>query len=175
MGFAHQIIKLTCRIGEIAVRIITLSLLTSDFILLTSIMVALPKTRPTIPPTRESIKDDTSASLGKLPEIIILVSAPLLKEDKRTPVESLSVQKEIDNVLSGLERLNIALKVRVRFATFDTLMEVMTQREKPLILHFIGHGMPLNGEIALILEDRLGLARPFTASKLNNILQECYQ
>jgi formylglycine-generating enzyme required for sulfatase activity len=113
-----------------------------------------------------------TSSPDKLHEIIILVSAPLLKEDKITPVESLSVQKEIDNVLSGLERLNIALKVTVRFATVDTLMEVITQREKPLILHFIGHGMPKDGEIALILEDRLGLARPFTASELNNILQD---
>ncbi|MGK7944383.1 MAG: SUMF1/EgtB/PvdO family nonheme iron enzyme [Microcystaceae cyanobacterium] len=134
-------------------------------------MVALPQTRTTIPPTRQSSKDDTTLSVGKLPEIIILVSAPLLGEDKITPVESLSVQKEIDNVLSSLERLNLALKVRVRFATVETLMEVITQQEKPLILHYIGHGMPIDGEIALILEDELGLARPFKVSELHSILQ----
>ena len=104
--------------------------------------------------------------------IFILISAPLLREDKQTPVEALSIQKEIDDLIRNLEDIPepIEIEVIVDIATTETVHRVFTRKVKPLIIHFIGHGMNTEDGIALLLEDRLGIARPFSESKLRILL-----
>jgi formylglycine-generating enzyme required for sulfatase activity/predicted ATPase len=117
-----------------------------------------------------------SPSLGDTPqtqyknEILILISAPLLKEDG-SAVEALSIQREIDGIVSALEGIPdlVEIVITVKIATTESILEVFANAIKPLIIHFIGHGMTTDNGIALLLEDKVGKARPFTSSDLRNL------
>ncbi len=100
-------------------------------------------------------------------QILILFSAPLLTEDL-SPVESLSLQKEIDAIASVLEEISypIAVEIVVKVATSQTLQDVLSNRIKPLIIHFIGHGMRDGDSTALVLEDEVGMTRSFSEEEL---------
>ncbi len=100
-------------------------------------------------------------------QILILFSAPLLNEDF-LPVENLSIQKEIDSIALVLEDIShpIAVEIVVKVATSQTLQDVFSSRIKPLIIHFIGHGMREANNTALVLEDEVGIARYFTEEEL---------
>ena len=102
-------------------------------------------------------------------EILILISAPLLTEDGQ-PVTSLSIQREIDEIVEVLEKIAVTVEITVKVATTQTLLEVFANRFKPLIIHFIGHGMTSSNGTALVLEDKVGIARPFTEDDLKTIL-----
>ena len=118
-----------------------------------------------------------SPSLGDTPqtqyknEILILISASLLKEDG-SPVEALSIQREIDEIISALEDIPdlVEIVITVKIATTESILQVFANVIKPLIIHFIGHGMSTDNGIALLLEDKVGKARPFTSSDLHNLL-----
>lgn len=100
-------------------------------------------------------------------QILILFSAPLLTE-KLLPVENLSIQKEIDAIALVLEGIShpIAVEIVVKVATLQTLQDVLSHRIKPLIIHFIGHGMTKGDSTALVLEDEVGITHYFTEEKL---------
>ena len=104
--------------------------------------------------------------------ILILISAPLLHEDKITTVEALSIRQEIDAIISVLEKIPalVEIEVIVEIATSQNLQRVLSRKIKPLIIHFIGHGMQTGEGTALILEDKLGIARPFLESELRILL-----
>ena len=100
-------------------------------------------------------------------QIIILFSAPLLNEDL-SPVEKLSIQKEIDAIALVLEEISqpIAVEIVVKVATSQTLQDVFASRVKPLIIHFIGHGMREGNSTALVLEDEVGMTRALSEEEL---------
>jgi formylglycine-generating enzyme required for sulfatase activity/predicted ATPase len=100
-------------------------------------------------------------------QILILFSAPLLTEDL-SPVENLSIQKEIEAIAEVLEDIPhpIAVEIVVKVATSQTLQDVLSNRIKPLIIHFIGHGMRDGDSTALVLEDEVGMTRSFTEQEL---------
>ena len=100
-------------------------------------------------------------------QILILFSAPLLTEDL-SPVENLSIQKEIDAIALVLKDISqpIAVEIVVKVATSQTLQDVLSSRVKPLIIHFIGHGMRDGDSTALVLEDEVGITRSFTEEEL---------
>jgi formylglycine-generating enzyme required for sulfatase activity/predicted ATPase len=118
-----------------------------------------------------------SPALGDIPqtqyknEILILISAPLLKEDG-SAVEALSIQREIDGIVSALEDIPdlVEIVITVKIATTESILQFFANAIKPLIIHFIGHGMSTDNGIALLLEDKVGKARPFTSSDLRNLL-----
>ena len=104
--------------------------------------------------------------------ILILISAPLLQEDKKITIPALSIQKEIDSIVDNLEDIpdSIEIEVIVDIATIETLHKVFTRKIKPLIIHFIGHGMITDDGVSLLLEDRVGIARPIGETELNILL-----
>lgn len=100
-------------------------------------------------------------------QILILFSSPLLKEDL-SPVENLSIQEEINAIALVLEDIShpIAVEIVVKVATSQTLQDVLSNRVKPLIIHFIGHGMREGDSTALMLEDEVGITRSFSEEEL---------
>ena len=100
-------------------------------------------------------------------QILILFSAPLLTEDL-SPVENLSIQEEIDAIALVLEDISdpIAVEIVVKVATSQTLQNVLSSRVKPLIIHFIGHGMKDGDRTALVLENEVGITRYFSEEEL---------
>ncbi len=118
---------------------------------------------PLNPGVEEDIKKDHAFNN----QILILFSAPLLDE-KSLPVENLSIQKEIDAVASVLEDIShpISVEIVVKVATSQTLQDVFSNRSKPLIIHFIGHGMKDEDSTALVLEDSVGMTRAFSEEEL---------
>ncbi len=100
-------------------------------------------------------------------QILILFSAPLLNED-RSPVENLSIQKEIEAIALVLEEIPqpIAVEIVVKVATSQTLQDVLASRVKPLIIHFIGHGTREGDGTALVLEDEVGMTRALSKEEL---------
>ena len=125
-----------------------------------------PPQTPANEPTSEKGKEFKN-------EILILVSAPLLKEDLSS-LENLSIQTEIDEIVSVIENIpsRINVEITVKIATTESLLEVFSNQFKPLIIHFIGHGMNSSQSTALILEDRVGIARPFTERDLSILLAD---
>ncbi len=109
-------------------------------------------------------------------QIVILFSAPLLDENF-SPVEHLSIQKEIDAITSVLEDIShpIAVEIVVKVATSQTLQDVFSSRIKPLIIHFIGHGMREGDSTALVLEDEVGITRAFSEQELEIALSNHQQ
>jgi formylglycine-generating enzyme required for sulfatase activity/SpoVK/Ycf46/Vps4 family AAA+-type ATPase len=118
---------------------------------------------PINPGIEEVTKKDNSFSN----QILILFSAPLLNEDLSS-VENLSIQKEIDAIALVLEDIPhpIAVELVVKVATSQTLQNVLSNRIKPLIIHFIGHGMRDGDSTALVLEDEVGITRFFCEEEL---------
>ena len=120
-----------------------------------------------VPGTQEENKQDNSFSN----QILILFSAPLLDENF-SPVENLSIQKEIDAIAQVLEDISdpISIEIVVKVATSQTLQDVLSSRMKPLIIHFIGHGMRDGDDTALVLEDETGITRSFSEEELAIVL-----
>ena len=118
---------------------------------------------PRSPRVEESTGQDNSFSN----QILILFSAPLLNEDL-LPVETLSIQEEINAIALVLEDISrpIAVEIVVKVATSQTLQDVLSNRVKPLIIHFIGHGIREGDSTALVLEDEVGITRYFTEEEL---------
>ncbi|MEH2336781.1 SUMF1/EgtB/PvdO family nonheme iron enzyme [Nostoc sp.] len=118
---------------------------------------------PLSPGVEKVTKQDNSFSN----QILILFSAPLLTEEL-SPVENLSLQEEIDAIASVLEDIShpIAVEIVVKVATSQTLQDVLSHRVKPLIIHFIGHGMRDRDSTALVLEDEVGITRSFSEEEL---------
>ncbi|MEM8718617.1 MAG: SUMF1/EgtB/PvdO family nonheme iron enzyme [Cyanobacteria bacterium P01_G01_bin.39] len=100
-------------------------------------------------------------------QIMILFSAPLLNEDL-SPVENLSIQKEIEAIALVLEEIpqTIAVEIVVKVATSQTLQDVLASRVKPLVIHFIGHGAREGNGTALVLEDEVGMTRALSEAEL---------
>jgi formylglycine-generating enzyme required for sulfatase activity len=134
--------------------------------------------------SKETVKIPSNPGVEQLPkqdnsfsnQIIILFSAPLLNEDL-LPVENLSIQKEIDEIVSVLEAISypIAVEIVVKVATSQTLQDVLSSRVKPLIIHFIGHGMREGNSTALVLEDEAGMTRSFSEEELEIALSNQQQ
>ena len=118
---------------------------------------------PVITGIEEVTRQDNSFSN----QILILFSAPLLNEDLE-PVENLAIQPEIEAIASVLEGIShpIAVEIVVKVATSRTLQDAFSSRVKPLIIHFIGHGMREVDSTALVLEDEAGITRSFTEKEL---------
>ncbi|WP_143288183.1 CHAT domain-containing protein, partial [Calothrix rhizosoleniae] len=134
--------------------------------------------------SRVAGKIPLSPGLEKVPEldnsfsnqILILFSAPLLNEDL-LPIENLSLQEEIDAIASVLEDVShpIAVEIVVKVATSQTLQDVLSHRIKPLIIHFIGHGMRDGDSTALVLEDEAGMTRSLSEEELEIALSNLQQ
>ncbi|NEP02061.1 MAG: SUMF1/EgtB/PvdO family nonheme iron enzyme [Symploca sp. SIO2E9] len=109
-------------------------------------------------------------------QIVVLFSAPLLTEEL-LPVENLSIKTEIEAISSVLEEISqpIALEIVVKVATSQTLQDVLSHRVKPLIIHFIGHGMREGDSTALVLEDEEGITRSFSEEELEIALSNHQQ
>lgn len=59
------------------------------------------------------------------------------------------------------------MEIVVKVATPQTLQDVFASRVKPLIIHFIGHGMREgNDDTALVLEDEVGITRALSEEEL---------
>ena len=118
---------------------------------------------PLSPGVEKVTKQDNSFSN----QILILFSAPLLTEEL-SPVENLLLQEEIDAIALVLEDIShpIAVEIVVKVATSQTLQDVLSHRVKPLIIHFIGHGMRDRDSTALVLEDEVGITRSFSEEEL---------
>ncbi|MGB3641695.1 MAG: SUMF1/EgtB/PvdO family nonheme iron enzyme [Rivularia sp. (in: cyanobacteria)] len=120
---------------------------------------------PINPGVEQVTKQDNSFSN----QILILFSAPLLNEDL-SPIENLSIQKEIEAIALVLENISqshpIAVEIVVKVATSQTLQDVLSSRVKPLIIHFIGHGMTDGDSTALVLEDEVGITRCLSEDEL---------
>lgn len=127
---------------------------------------------PTIPGVEKVSQPDNSFSN----QILILFSAPLLNEDL-SPVENLSIQAEIDAIALVLEQIShpLAVEIVVKVATSQTLQDIFSSRNKPLIIHFIGHGMRAGDGTALVLEDEVGMTRSFTEEELSIALSNRQQ
>ena len=104
-------------------------------------------------------------------EMLILISAPLLSEELK-PIQALSVQREIDDIVDILKNLPIEIEVKVKIATTDSIIEAFNNWKNQLIIHFIGHGTKNEEGISLVLEDKAGIARPFSARELRNLLNK---
>ncbi|MDZ8186804.1 MAG: SUMF1/EgtB/PvdO family nonheme iron enzyme [Nostoc sp. ChiSLP02] len=119
---------------------------------------------PLSPGLEKVTKQDNSFSN----QILILFSAPLLTEEL-SPVENLSIQEEIDAIALVLEDIShpIAVEIVVKVATSQNLQDVLSHRVKPLIIHFIGHGMKDGDSTALVLEDEVGITRSFSEEELD--------
>lgn len=142
-------------------------------------------------PLKPGVKEGTEQDNSFSNQILILFSAPLLREDllpnslpgrKPTPttvspVENLAIQEEINAIASVLEDIShpIAVEIVVKVATSQTIQDVFSNRFKPLIIHFIGHGMREGGNTALVLEDEVGIARHFTEEELEIALSNHQQ
>ena len=120
------------------------------------------KVPPRLGEEKEQRQDNTFSN-----QILILFSAPLLKEDL-SPVENLSIKKEIDAIVEVLENIRnpIAVEIVVKVATSQTLQDAFSNRIKPIIIHFIGHGTREGDGTALVLEDEVGMARTFSEEEL---------
>ena len=120
------------------------------------------KVPPGIGEEKEQRQDNTFSN-----QILILFSAPLLTEDL-SPVENLSIKKEINAIVEVLEDIShpIAMEIVVKVATSQTLQDAFSSRMKPLIIHFIGHGTTEGDGTALVLEDEVGIARAFSEEEL---------
>jgi formylglycine-generating enzyme required for sulfatase activity len=118
---------------------------------------------PPNPRTENSLEQDNSFSN----QILILFSAPLLDEDL-LPVENLSIQQEIEAIALVLKNIShpLAVEIVVKVATSQTLQDVFSSRVKPLIIHFIGHGMKEGDSTALVLENEVGMTRSFSEEEL---------
>ncbi|HLP88466.1 MAG TPA: SUMF1/EgtB/PvdO family nonheme iron enzyme [Nostocaceae cyanobacterium] len=119
---------------------------------------------PPINPGVEKVPDQDNSFSN---QILILFSAPLLNEDL-LPIEDLSIQKEVEAIASALEDIShpISVQIVVKVATSQTLQDVFSSRVKPLIIHFIGHGMIEGDNTALVLEDEVGITRYFSEEEL---------
>ena len=118
-------------------------------------------------PVNPKVEDVTEQDNYFINQILILFSAPLLTEDL-SPVENLSLQKEIDAIAEVLEDIlePIEVEIVVKVATAQKLQDVLASRMKPLIIHFIGHGTREGNDTALVLEDKVGLTRTLTEEEL---------
>jgi formylglycine-generating enzyme required for sulfatase activity/predicted ATPase len=118
-------------------------------------------------PLKPGVKEATEQANTFSNQILILFSAPLLTE-QFLPVENLSIQKEIDAIAQVLEEIPqpLSLEIVVKAATSETLQDVLATSTKPLMIHFIGHGMTEGERTALVLEDKTGIARPFSEEEL---------
>ncbi|MBD1215741.1 MAG: CHAT domain-containing protein [Aphanizomenon flos-aquae Clear-A1] len=118
---------------------------------------------PPNPRTENPLEQDNSFSN----QILILFSAPLLDEDL-LPVENLSIQQEIEAIALVLKNIShpLAVEIVVKVATSQTLQDVFSSRVKPLIIHFIGHGMKEGDSTALVLENEVGMTRSFSEEEL---------
>src|SRR5579883_713652 len=128
--------------------------------------MVVSKVAEKVPPSRGVERIPEQENLFRN-QILILFSAPLLTEDL-SPVEDLSIQSEINAVTSVLEDIShpIAVEIVVKVATSQTLQDVLSHRVKPLIIHFIGHGMRQEDSTALVLEDEVGITRYFNEEEL---------
>ena len=59
---------------------------------------------------------------------------------------------------------------KLRLLTLGNLMRVLHGSERPLIIHFIGHGISDEGDTKLILEDDVGLDQPVSVAEFKRIL-----
>lgn len=118
-------------------------------------------------PPKTGIEKITEQDNSFSNQILILFSAPLLDEDF-APVEKLAIQKEIEAIASVLEDIShpIAVEIVVKVATSQTLQDMLSNRVKPLIIHFIGHGMRDEDSTALVLENEVGITRSFNEEEL---------
>ncbi|NET05099.1 MAG: SUMF1/EgtB/PvdO family nonheme iron enzyme [Symploca sp. SIO2B6] len=127
---------------------------------------------PRIPRVEEVRQQDYAFSN----QIVILFSAPLLTEDL-LPVENLSIKKEIEAIADVLKEISqpIAVEIVVKVATSKTIQDVLSNRVKPLIIHFIGHGMREGEGTALVLENEVGITRSFSEEELEIALSKHQQ
>jgi tetratricopeptide (TPR) repeat protein len=129
-------------------------------------------------PPRPPEGPEVSLNLGYSNRILILISAPLLRRDSSDQrdvlksVPPLAVQEEIDAILAALEKIQppVSLQIDVAVATVESLGYILSSSSPPLIIHFTGHGVQLDQDTALVLEDEAGLARPLTADELRTRL-----
>jgi formylglycine-generating enzyme required for sulfatase activity/predicted ATPase/predicted DNA-binding protein YlxM (UPF0122 family) len=126
-----------------------------------------------VPPISPEVKFIQESNLNNQPQIIILIAAPLLQKDKRTPIEGIAILKEIDGILDALREVQEPrqIKIVVEVATEQTLNNIFKSECKPLILHYIAHGMVSDQGIPMMLEDKEGIADPLNQEKLINILK----
>jgi formylglycine-generating enzyme required for sulfatase activity len=127
-------------------------------------------------PLKPGVKEVTEQDNSFSNQILILFSAPLLREDLSS-VENLAIQEEINAIALVLEDIShpIEVEIVVKVATSQTLQDVFSNRFKPLIIHFIGHGMREGGNTALVLEDEVGMTRHFTEEELEIALSNHQQ
>ncbi|NJL61062.1 MAG: CHAT domain-containing protein [Methylacidiphilales bacterium] len=127
-------------------------------------------------PIKPGVKKVTEQENSFSNQILILFSVPLLNEDL-SPVENLAIQEEINAIASVLKNIShpISVEIVVKVATSQTLQDVLSNRSKPLIIHFIGHGMKEGNNTALVLEDEVGMTRSFTEEELEIALSNRQQ
>ena len=113
-----------------------------------------------VPPISPEVKGGEESNPNNQPQIIILIAAPLLQRDKRTPIEGIAILKEIDGILDALREVQEPrqIKIVVEVATEEALTNILESECKPLIIHYIAHGMVLGQDIAMMLEDKEGIA-----------------
>lgn len=126
-----------------------------------------------LPPDAPSPEQPYGQDSDYTNELLILISAPLLSRDG-APVTALNIQEEIDVIVDTLADVRdpLSLKVSVKIATRETLLKVFSDKNRPLVIHFIGHGMVLDQSYGLVLEDHSGLSRPLSREDLRSMLKD---
>ncbi|MGB5634061.1 MAG: NB-ARC domain-containing protein, partial [Waterburya sp.] len=119
----------------------------------------------TAPPEKKDPSEEIEKGNAFSNQILILFSEPLLPE---TATESLAVQREIEAIVEALEKVSypISVEIVVKVATAENIQNIFHQRVRPLIIHFIGHGLIKEGNTALVLENEVGRARHFDEREL---------
>lgn len=126
-----------------------------------------------VPPISPEVKFIQESNPNNQPQIIILIAAPLLQKDKRTPIEGIAILKEIDGIVDALREVQEPrrIKIVVEVATEETLNNIFKSECKPLIIHYIAHGIVSGQGITMMLEDKEGIADTLNQEKLINILK----
>lgn len=109
--------------------------------------------------------------------LLILVSAPLVQkgigrsQNALTLVPKLDVWNEIDDIVAACheQQVDVAVKIEVRYATYKEIIR-LNSFYRPLIIHYIGHGIQIDETTALLLEDEDGLAVPMTVEEFKQAL-----
>jgi hypothetical protein len=62
-------------------------------------------------------------------------------------------------------------EIEVEFATINGIRRILSGPSRPLIIHFIGHGISTSDtNVALMMEDDTGIARPLDIDRLRELL-----
>lgn len=107
-----------------------------------------------------SIKKVQSAPLESVLRMLVIISSP--QDPSCAPLDT---ERERDRILQAVDKLYVQQKMEVDFtddATFETIQSYLNEKDYHIV-HFTGHGIEVDGQGFLILENE-----DFTSNKVGN-------